>query len=121
MDDIAETILQRFDEIYQKLSTEKMMVALPAREALMSSVNRCSYRTFDESDEFLESARAKTHPHLISPTFNHAFRVYFNSYSRKVYVDLNREPMAAIRISLETESQILCDLMLSILSADPAL
>lgn len=121
MEEIPITILQRFDEIYQKLSHEEGLVALPAREMIMNSVKRCSFRMFDESDEYVGSERAKEHPHSVSPTFSHAFRVYFNSYSKKIYVDLNRDSMTAIRITLETEAQILCDIIRSILSVDPYL
>lgn len=121
MQDIPVSILQRFDEIYQKLATEMGMVLMPARDEVMGCVNRCSFRMFDESEEFMESARAKSHTHLVSPTFGRAFRVYFNSYSRKVYVDLNREPMAAVSMSLETEDLVLSDLIRSIVLADPGL
>lgn len=119
MIDIPVTILQRFDEIYRLLSTEENRILLPERDAVMSSVNRCSFRMFDEPEEFLEAERAKSHPQLVSPNFDSAFRVYFNSYSRKVYVDLNRDPMTAIHITAETETQLLCDLIRSVLLADP--
>ncbi len=119
MDEIPVAILRRFDEIYQKLAEEEVRIALPARDRIMKSLERCSFRMFDESDEYAECLRAKEHPHTVSPTFGHAFRVYFNSYSKKVYVDLNRDSMTAVRIAQETESQILVDIIRSILCVDP--
>lgn len=121
MDEIPVTILSRFDEIYQKLMTEESRV-IPARDAILDSIRRCSFKMFEEPEDYLGNERAKEHEQYISTTFGtFAFRVYYNAYSDKVYVDLNRESISAIRISMETETQVLIDILRSILVVDPAL
>ncbi len=122
VEELPVTILQRFDELYKTLSDESDRIAIPERELMIELIKRCSFRMFEETDEYLTSERARNFPHYISPTFgNHAFRVYFNSYSSKIYIDLNREPMQAIRITLETEAQVLCEIIRSIVLVDPTI
>jgi hypothetical protein len=122
VEDLPITILQRFDEIYKTLSDESERIAIPGRELMIELIKRCSFRMFDESDDYISSERAQNYPHYISPTFgNHAFRVYFNSFSSKIYIDLNREPIQAIRITRETEAQVLCEIIRSIVLVDPTL
>jgi hypothetical protein len=122
VEDIPVTILQRFDEIYQTLTHEEERIAIPERALMLELLSRCSFRMFEEADEYLSSERARNFPHYISPTFgNHAFRVYYNSYSSKIYVDLNREPIQAIRITAETEAQVLCEIIRSIIMVDPTI
>jgi len=119
---IPVTILTRFDELYHKLENELNLAALPAKESLLEIVQRCSYKMFDEVDEFIDCARAKEHAQIGSATFGDvAFRVYFNSYSKRVYVDLNRDRISAIRLTLETEAEVLVDIIRSILIVDPSL
>ncbi len=122
LEEIPVTILQRFDEIYRKLSDEENLIALPAREKIMRSVNLCSFRMFDEAEDYFESERAKANLQYVSPHFGErAFRAFFNKFSKKVYVDLNRDVIRTIRITAETEQQVLCDILRSILSVDPNL
>lgn len=121
MEEIPIAILRRFDEIYQTLSGEEERLAIPERALMLETLNqRCSFKMFEETDDYFMSERARNYPHFISPTFgDHAFRVYYNSYSSKIYVDLNREPMQAIRITRETEAQVLCEIIRSIILVDP--
>lgn len=122
VEELPVTILQRFDELYQTLTHENERIAIPERELMLDLLRRCSFRMFEETDEYLASERARNFPHYISPTFgDHAFRVYFNSFSSKIYVDLNREPIQAIRITRETETQVLCEIIRSIILVDPTM
>jgi hypothetical protein len=122
VEELPVTILSRFDEIYQTLAAEAERIAIPERTLMLDLLKRCSFKMFEETDEYLGSERARNFPHYISPTFgNHAFRVYYNSFSNKIYIDLNREPMQAIRITLETEAQVLCEIIRSIVLVDPTL
>ena len=120
--DIPVTILNRFDEIYKTLTHEEEKIAVPERELMLDLLNRVSFKMFEEAEEYVGSERARNFPHYISPTFgDHAFRVYYNSFSNKIYVDLNREPIQAIRISRETEVQVLCEIIRSIILVDPTI
>ncbi|MBS1961416.1 MAG: hypothetical protein JST04_04315 [Bdellovibrionales bacterium] len=122
MEDIPVTILQKFDELYQTLTRTEEMIAVPERALMLDLLQRCSFKMFEETEDYFGSARAREYPQYISPTFgDHAFRVYFNSYSNKIYVDLNREPIQAIRITKETEHQVLCEIIRSIVLVDPTL
>lgn len=122
MEEIPVTILSRFDELYHKLEHELNLAAIPAKESLIEIVKRCSYKMFDEVEDFVECPRAKEHAQLSSATFGDvAFRVYYNSYSKRVYVDLNRDRISAIRLTLETETDVLLDIIRSIMIVDPSL
>lgn len=122
MEELPVTILQRFDELYQTLSKERDRIAIPERTLMLELLQRCSFKMFEETDDYFASERARNFPHYISPTFgDHAFRVYFNSYSSKIYVDLNRDPIQAIRITRETEAQVLCEIIRSIVLVDPTM
>jgi hypothetical protein len=122
VEELPVTILQRFDEIYKTLSHEKELIAIPRRELMLELLERCSFKMFEETDEYCASERAQNFPHYISPTFgDHAFRVYYNSFSSKIYIDLNRDPMQAIRITRETEARVLCEIIRSIILVDPTI
>jgi len=122
VEDLPITILSRFDELYKTLSHEEERIAVPERELMLETLKRCSFRMFEETDEYFTSERAKNFPHYISPTFgDHAFRVYYHSYSSKIYIDLNREPIQAIRITRDTEKTVLCEIIRSIILVDPTI
>lgn len=119
MEDFPVTILKRFDEIYQKLVHETHAVLIPEREQIVRTVGRTSFKLFEDTTTYLASARANEYPHCVSSAFgDRTFRVYYNSYSNKVYVDLNRDRISAIRQSVEAETQVFCEVIRSILFID---
>lgn len=120
MDDISVALLRRFDEIYQRLRSETYEVLIPNREVLEGSVKRSSFRLFQTTADYLANVRAGEYPHCISSAFgDRTFRVYLNTFSSKVYVDVNRDRYAPIRHSVESEVQIFCEITRAILFIDP--
>jgi hypothetical protein len=75
--EIPATILQRFDEIYQFLEHEIQHIAMPSRDSILDIVKRCSFRMFDENDEYFQCKRAQNFPHFISPTRHSRIRPVF--------------------------------------------
>lgn len=125
-DDIAESlpkvILERLDRLYPKLaptgdeSFDGLQVKfgepafeLPTIEVLGSRLSECSFMHFSDPVAYAESARAKTYLNWSAPKTN-LYRVYFNAFSKKIYVDLNAAFGEVARSAYDAE-KLYCEIL----------
>ena len=119
-EEILIALLEQFDEIYARIRRETADVLVPEKELLLETIRSCAFRTFYDPQTYRESERAKNAPVCISPSRGEdAFRVFYNTFSQKIYIDLNLEFILAFREKMESELTLLCEIMQSILFIRP--
>lgn len=119
---LPKDILGRLESLYPKLSPISSLVdpldalgfaansmEMPPLETLSTRVSQCSFRVFADPAAFFQSPRAKQFVSWSAPR-NDAYRIYFNTQSGKVYVDLNGKRWDEIRSKLEEEI-LFCEIL----------
>lgn len=122
MNQLYEALMSEMNSIYLQLCDEQPGIVIPRPDRIVKAVSRCTFRLFDEGDDYVRDPHASEPQKYVSPTFGeYAFRVYYDFASGRVQVDLNRDRMAMICMGLETQSRVFRELVRSILVADPNL
>jgi len=117
---IPREILGMIGTIYPKLAEEVpeapvKALDLPPVEQLIDRVAKTSFKVFDNDASYVESERAKSYPSWsgskAQPIRNSdVYRVFFNDYSKKIYVDLNGVRWDEVRKNLE-EERLYCEIL----------
>ncbi len=116
--EIPGEMLSRIIALYPKL-TEAVpgtnpTQELPSPEELMTSVGECSFKIFPDPDSYFRSERAKQYLSWSSSrcpeTASDLYRIYFNEYSGKIYVDLNGTRFEEARTQLQDEI-VYCEIL----------
>lgn len=101
MQEIPTHLLARFEALYTRLRDETTQGLIPAREKILEAIAQSSFRVFDSPEEYATNERAAQYVQFISNEHgDRAYRVYFNEYSKKIYVDLN-PGFTGIQVDLE--------------------
>ncbi len=105
-------ILDRLSDLYPKLAegvpgNPVSSLDLPSLEELFASVSGSSFKVFDDPVAYEKNLRAKSYPSWSSSRLidssSDIYRIYFNDYSRKIYVDLNGTRLDDLRTRIEDE------------------
>lgn len=103
-------IIGRLENLYPKLSpSDAPTLEMPTVDVLSARVSQCSFKIFESPEEYLGSVRAKEFVSWIAPRGD-AYRIYFNTVSKKVYVDLNGKRWSETRSKLGDE-RLYCDIL----------
>lgn len=115
-------ILGRLENLYPQLSplptgpVDQVLpdfgapsIELPTMTNLSDRVAKCSFLVFKDSDAFHRSPRAKEFVSWSSPRSDY-YRIYFNTLSKKVYIDLNGKRWDEARTKLGEEI-LFCDIL----------
>ncbi len=122
LEDVQQRFVRQVEAIYSRLIGQQPDIAIPQPDRIVRLIERCSFRMFEEPEDYENNPRAKEYSRHISSTFgDYAYRVYFNTFSKRIYVDLNRDRISLICLVAETEVLFLCELIRSIMVADPRL
>jgi len=119
---IPKAILGRLDVLYPKIAppppetTESVLrdfgaptLEMPEKEILGTRFLECSFKGFDDPDAYAKCERAKSYVSWSAPR-NEYYRIYFNDYSKKVYVDLNATRWCEARSAIEEEA-LYCEIL----------
>lgn len=117
-----QEILGRIDRLYSKLAPVPITppetwlssfgaptLEMPTLESLSDRVAQCSFKVFDDATAYHQNPRAKEYVSWSMPRTD-AYRIYFNVYSKKIYVDLNGKRWVEVRSKLE-EEKLFCDIL----------
>lgn len=115
-------IIGRLENLYPKLSPADLAATdavvgpfgaptleLPTVDALSTRVSQCSFKYFADPKEYSDSVRAKEFVSWLAPRGD-TYRIFFNTVSKKVYVDLNGKRWSEKRSPLEDEL-LYCDIL----------
>ncbi len=116
-------IIGRLENLYPKLSPADASASLdtvvgpfgapilemPTVDVLSTRVSQCSFKVFASAEEYAGSVRAKEFVSWIAPRGD-TYRIYFNTVSKKVYVDLNGKRWSEKRSKVEDE-RLFCDIL----------
>lgn len=124
MDKIPTHLLERFDELYTRLTKEMNDELIPSREKMLRAVSEVSFKVFESPEHYLSNERAMQYVQFISTEHgDRAYRVYFNHFSKKVYVDLNTSftgisrPKSLVREIIRSEISV--EILKSLIFTDP--
>lgn len=107
---IIPLVLELSDSIKLKIGDQAF--ELPAIDVLGTRLSECSFMHFQDPVKYAESARAKTYLNWSAPR-NDLYRVYFNGFSKKIYVDLNAAFGEVARSAHEAEV-LYCEILRSL-------
>ncbi len=82
---------------------------MPTVDALGERVAQCSFKIFAEPAEYVQSPRAKEFVSWSAPRSD-VYRIYFNTVSGKVYIDLNGKRWNEVCSKLQ-EELLYCDIL----------
>jgi hypothetical protein len=115
-------LLGRLESLYPKLAPAPILppgtmlaefgapiLDLPSLDVLSARVSECSFKFFSDPEDYLASVRAKEYVSWIAPRGD-IYRIFFNAYSRKIYVDLNEKRWNEVHSQLEDEI-LFCDIL----------
>jgi hypothetical protein len=82
---------------------------MPTVDALSERLGQCSFKIFEEPPEYFQNPRAKEFVSWSAPRSD-VYRIYFNTYSGKVYIDLNGKRWNEVCSKLQ-EELLYCDIL----------
>lgn len=122
MDRIQNLADSHWESLYGRLREDWQSWWIPPGETLKTSLIESSFKQFDNPDDYDRSERANQYAQHHTSLFDlDVFRIYFNDYSSKVYVDLH--PRFALEYAGdEAKSLILVyEILKSLMLVDPRL
>lgn len=116
---LTTEIVGRLEALYPKLSSDEPSIResspdVPALTDLTGEVAKCSFKVFSDPVDYLESERAK--PRVVYPgpgiraRDRELYRVFFNDFSNKIYVDVNEVKWAEEKKPILAET-LYCEIL----------
>lgn len=119
-EDLPREIIGRLEDLYPKLAAVVPHAPVPALDLppldiLMTQVAESSFKVFDNSESYIESHRAKTYASWSgnrdqSVGAAEIYRIFYNKFSKKIYIDLDGTRWNQIRRALREEI-LFCDIL----------
>jgi hypothetical protein len=119
---LATEILGLLGDLYPKISPAPAepvdpsvpdfgipQLEVPPIDDLTTRLGQCSFKVFDDTSVFYGSERAKEYVSWSAPR-NDVYRIFFNAYSKKVYVDLNGDQWKEIESQSKKEA-LYCEIL----------
>ena len=121
-EELPKIFSEQLEELYGRLSREAREVWVPEKQRLGKAILEASFKAFESVDEYTARGRAHQYSWRISNRLGRDFfRVYFNDFSRKVYVDLNAPLTAPLLEKTDGFLELATEIVRSIMFTDPNL
>lgn len=117
--EVLQEFLQRLTFLYMKIEADsphrgEPTLSLPPLDILTARVAESSFKVFTDQTNYVKSHRASVYPSWSSPSIEgmgaEVYRVFFNAFSKKIYIDLNGPRWNDLRMRLDHE-RLYCEIL----------